>query len=274
MIYTNNLNLPETYVRAVGEPRVPNDGIYTASEISNPPLQSKLKREHWDELSQDVSELIWIVFGQAFHAYMEPHAPKESFSEERLSMNYNGVKISGQADLWHNNVIVDYKTTSAWSFQFGDKPEWITQLNIYRMLYAVVLGLKTDKLQIHAILRDWMKSKTYSDPTYPQVAYHVENLPIIDPMPHVDDWLSKIDNPPPCTAEERWERETTWAVMKGANKTATKVCKTEEEANLYVETFGKNYKVVKRQGEAIRCKSYCIVSQVCEHNPYRGMEVT
>jgi hypothetical protein len=270
MVYTNNLCLPETYVNACGQPRIPIEGVFTGSEISNPPLQSKLKREHWNELTQDVSEMIWLVFGNAFHAYMEPNAPKESFSEERLFMHYKGIKISGQADLWHNKVIVDYKTTSAWSFQFGDKPEWITQLNIYRMLYFVVLGLDTDKLEVHAILRDWMKSKTYSDDSYPKIAYHVENIPIVDPTPHLDDWLSKIDDPPPCTAEERWERDTTWAVMKGANKTASKVCKSEEEAGLYIEGKGEQCSIVKRPGEAIRCQSYCIVSQFCQYNPYKG----
>jgi hypothetical protein len=147
------------------------------------------------------------------------------------------------------------------------------QLNIYRMLYFVVLGLDTKKLEIHAILRDWQQGKTFADSNYPKIPFIVQDIPIIDPTPHIDNWLSKIDNPPPCTAEERWERDTTWAVMKGSNKIATKVCKSEEEAQWYVdsnELVKNSFSIVKRPGEAIRCKSYCVVSQFCEYNPYRG----
>jgi len=272
MIYTNQNNLPESVVNAIGQPRKPVPERYSATDISNPPLQRYLKEKHWDELTQDVSDMIWMLFGNAMHYVLEKGSPDNAFAEEKLVMNYKGITLSGITDLWHNKVISDYKTTSVYSFLLGDKPEWTVQLNIYRMLYYVVLGMETDKLQIHAILRDWQKSKTFKDANYPKIAFHSVDIPIIDPTPHIDYWLDDIKNPHPCTAEERWERETTWAVMKGTNKTATKVCKTEAEANLYVETFGQNYKVVKRQGEAIRCKTYCVVSQFCEHNPYRELE--
>jgi len=37
-----------------------------------------------------------------------------------------------------------------------------------------------------------------------------------------------------CTASERWATDDTWAVMKGTNKRAAKVCKSESEAEEWI----------------------------------------
>lgn len=269
MIYTNNFSLPEAVVNAIGQPHKPVPGRYSASDFTGSPLQRKLKEEHWEDLTQDSSDMIWMLFGSAMHYVLEKGSPKDSFAEEKLQMSYQGITIVGVTDLWHNNTISDYKTTSVYAFLLGSKPEWTIQLNIYRMLYFVVLNLDTDKLQINAILRDWQKGKTYRDENYPKIPFFVQDIPIIDPTPHIDNWLSKIADPPCCTPEERWERPTTWAVMKGTNKTATKVCKSEDEAWSYIDDESRGYSVVKRPGEAIKCKSYCMVSQHCQYNPFK-----
>jgi len=272
MLYTNNYNLPEALVNAIGTPRKPVPNRYSVTDISNPPLIRHLKEKHWDNLTQDVSEMIWMLFGSAMHYIMEKGAPKDGLAEEKLEVSYKGKTLVGITDLWHNRVISDYKTTSVYAFLLGAKPEWTLQLNLYRWLYFVALGMETNKLEIHAILRDWQQGKTF-DIEYPQIPFIVQDIPIVDPIQSLDTWLNNIDNPHPCTAEERWERATTYACVKKGNKSASRVLQSMEEADQWVAKQKNGvFEVQVRQGESARCKGYCICSKFCEYNPYRCEE--
>jgi hypothetical protein len=71
----------------------------------------------------------------------------------------------------------------------------------------------------------------------------------------------------PCTAKERWEKPSKYAVKKEGNKRAYKLLDTLEEAEKIAGDKGKEYGVEKRPGESTRCLDYC---SVCEHcNFYR-----
>ena len=66
--------------------------------------------------------------------------------------------------------------------------------------------------------------------------------------------------------EDRWKKETEYAVIKNTNKTATRVLPGEEEANKYILELGdtKNrYRIEKREGEDVRCHSYCLCAPHC-----------
>jgi hypothetical protein len=70
-----------------------------------------------------------------------------------------------------------------------------------------------------------------------------------------------------CTDEERWMRETTYAVKRDGRKTAIRVFKTIEEAN-ELAIKEKGY-VETRPGEPVRCTGdYCGVSKWCKQ--YQG----
>ena len=272
MLITNNHNLPETIINAIGSPRKPVPNRYSVTDICNPPMIRYLKEKFWDELTQDASEMLWMLLGSSVHAILEKGSPKDAFAEEKIEVSYRTSQIVGVTDLWHDSVISDHKITSVWHYLLGTNNTYTTQLNLYRWLYFVGLGIDTKKLKVNLILRDWQQNKARFDLNYPQIPFIVQNIPIIDPLPILDDWLSKIDNPPPCTAEERWERKTTWAVTKQGNKSASRVLPTEEEAVRWaknnVDLKKTNVNISERKGEAGRCKSYCICSEFCEYNPY------
>jgi hypothetical protein len=68
---------------------------------------------------------------------------------------------------------------------------------------------------------------------------------------------------PPCSAEERWFSETTYAVKKEGRKTAVRVFKTIEEAQ-ELAAKEKGY-VETRAGEPRRCTgNFCGVAEFCE----------
>jgi hypothetical protein len=261
MKYTNKYGLPETLVKAIGEPRPLRARSFSASEIAGPPYIRRLKDQHYDEITQDVSDMIWMLFGTAFHMVMEKAAPADGEAEASMSMPFGDYTITGTADLYHNGVVRDYKTTSVYSSMFGVKEEWITQLNVYRMLFEYH-GKKVDKLEIHAILRDWQVNKAKFESDYPKVPYIIINVPIIDIEARVWSWILRYDERVPCSQEEKWARPTTYAVMKEGRKTAIRVLDTLQEAReISSRTPGSH--VVERPGVNGRCEGYCTVKEFC-----------
>jgi len=173
--------------------------------------------------------------------------------------------------------LTDWKVTSCYSFLLGDKPEWEAQLNCYAWLYRQN-GFQVTKLQIVAILRDWMASRAEKEPDYPQCAVMVVEIPLWEPtviqeyIEHrvrihqeaedvPDDWLN------PCSPQERWEKPTTWAVMKKGNKRATRVYEEEPMARAHMlqqsALNAKDFEIVERPGESVRCERYCKAAPFC-----------
>lgn len=265
MKITNVYNLPEVFLNAVGNLRRPVAGRFSVTDISNPPYMRYLKEKYWDDIEQDVSDMLWLVFGKAVHSFLEGSAPLESLSEEKIIAEYKGVSIVGVPDLWHNEVISDYKITSVWSFLLGEKAEWVTQLNLYKWLYENSIGLNANKLEVHAILRDWQKTRALYEADYPKIPYMTLNISVVDNIEYeLDHWLARYDNKSPCTLEERWARPDTWAVKKKGNKRASKVFEDKDKAYKYCEGLKGNYIVEERKGGNPRCEEYCLVRNFCD----------
>jgi hypothetical protein len=77
------------------------------------------------------------------------------------------------------------------------------------------------------------------------------------------DWNEEL---PLCTEEERWVRETKYAVKKEGRKTAVRVYDTEEEAKALLGDMPEKDKgfIEIRKGEAVRCTgNFCGVNQWC-----------
>jgi hypothetical protein len=77
------------------------------------------------------------------------------------------------------------------------------------------------------------------------------------------DWNEEL---PLCTEEERWIRETKYAVKKEGRKTAVRVYDTEEEASALLKEMPEKDKgfIEIRKGEAVRCAgNFCGVNQWC-----------
>ena len=67
---------------------------------------------------------------------------------------------------------------------------------------------------------------------------------------------------PECTAEERWAKPDTYAVMKKGRKSALRLLPTEEKAKEYIGD--QNLSIEFRKGVSTRCEGYCEVSQFCK----------
>ena len=281
MLTTNKYNLPETIFNVLSEgAHKPVEGRYGVNDLVGAPLPRILKMKHWNELTQDIGDMMWLLLGKSVHYILEGGAPKEGIAEEKMVIQYGDKQIVGIPDLWHNEVVEDWKITSVFSFLLGDKPEWEQQLNLYSWMYRLK-GFIVSGLKINAILRDWMKSKSLQDSDYPAIPFMSVDVPLWDvdrQNEYVGDRVmlhrtaEHNATAEICTPAERWERPTTYAVMKKGNKKAARVLPTEQEAKTWIDLAGDDnakYDIEERKGESIRCKDYCVCREVCLVNPYK-----
>ena len=69
-----------------------------------------------------------------------------------------------------------------------------------------------------------------------------------------------------CSEVERWSRPPKWAVKVKGQKRAKRVLDNESDALAWIwnnPSKAKPLEVEYRQGEDVRCESYCPVKQFC-----------
>jgi hypothetical protein len=279
MKITNKHNVPETLVAlASHEYYSKGRADYSATEIISPPRIQRLRKKHYAEMEQDVADMLWQLLGSALHVVAERGQHEGYITEERLYTEIDGVTLSGAIDIQKKTpegiLITDYKFTSAWALR-QDKPEWEAQQNIYAWLVSRAKGEEVVGVQICALIRDWSRREASVKPEYPQAPIQVIDLPLWDlekTEAYIRDRLnahrgSKVaadwgDELPPCSEEERWMRDTQYAVKRDGRKTAIRVLDNEEEAKALAEKE-KGY-VEIRLSEPIRCTgNFCGVNQWC-----------
>lgn len=261
MLVTNNFNLPLPLVRAIqNDPYDGGDCDISVTRLIQPPQIAKLSKGL--ELTEDASERVWSLLGQAVHTILErANAPSVKLSiEERLYTERLGWRISGKFDVWEDGVLSDYKITSV--FAREGKVEWENQLNLLALLCAENL-IPVHRLQIVAIFRDWRPKEALKD-DYPdsQVAViPVKLWPIERTEAYLEERvrLYQQDEITPCSDEERWHQPDKWALMAKGRKRAIKLFDAKPEN---VTLADKQY-WEHRPGGYRRCESYCPVSSVC-----------
>jgi hypothetical protein len=277
MKITNKHNVPETLMTlATRDYYSKGASQYSVTELMSPPRIRRLREKYDEKVSQDVSDMLWQLLGSALHVVMERGITDGYIMEERLFTSMDEMTISGQIDLQKETpegiVIIDYKFTSAWAVM-QDKLEWEQQLNVYKWLVETVKKRKVVGLQICSFIRDFSRHENKEG--YPEAPVHMIDVPIWDAVrtekyvrerldAHRDARVSADfgEELPLCSDEERWQRETVYAVKREGRKTAIKLFKTIEEATELAEKE-KGY-VETRKGEAIRCTgNYCGVAEWC-----------
>lgn len=283
MKVTNKFNVPATLL-ALAQRDFYTKGAadYSVTEIISPPRIQRLRKRHWDDIEQDVSDMLWMLLGTALHVVAERSVIDGHTNEERIIVGVDGVLLSGAIDLQQDDgdgvIIYDYKFTSAWALM-NDKPEWEQQQNIYK--YLIERGKKkpVKGLRICALIRDWSRRDAQNKPNYPQAPIQVIDIPMWELekteafiRSRIDahreskvkaDWDEEL---PLCTEEDRWIRETKYAVKKEGRKTAIRVLDTEEEAQALLKEMPEKDKgfIEIRKGEAVRCTgNFCGVAQWC-----------
>jgi len=278
---TNQYNLPRAFVEMATEEYKYKDKRYSVTSLLKGVRETILQRRYHDKITQDVSEMIWMLFGRAAHNILEHQQEgAHELKEERLEIEIGDYTLSGRFDLYcdKEKKVTDYKTCSTWKIIFGDFEDWRQQLLIYAYMLNKI-GFVTTKGEVVAILKDHTKSKAKYDSSYPQLPVHVERFDFTrDDFRAVDAWLKQKfedialaetlpdDELPLCTLEERFNDGGKWAVMQGKNKRAVRVLDTEEAANDYMTRTGKGTHVVHRPGEDKKClDGYCMVREFCNY---------
>jgi hypothetical protein len=266
---TNRFNLPESIYNVISKVRKPSENKISVTELIDSPLIRHLRIEHWDSLEEDASDRLWALLGTAIHYAIEKGTPQDALAEERLEVKVDDITLSGQADLYQAGEVSDWKTSSVYAFLLGMKDSWSTQLQSYAFLYRSI-GFPVSSLKVHAILRDWMKSKAMTEPDYPQIPFITVDVPVWSEekvKQYIDERIKLHFHTPPekCSDEERWMRPTTYAVMKGSNKRASRVLDTMDKAEAWIGDQ-KGFSIVERPGKDVRCEDHCQVRAFC---PYR-----
>lgn len=278
MNLTNKHNLPQSLVNAVTN-HSHKGGFLSASQTTKSVRQYWLTKRHYDDITEDVSDRIWALFGTACHSVFEQNTT-DGISEEYMSQEINGKTITGKADYYINGKITDYKTVSVWSIIYMSSLEdWTKQLNVYAYLFRKA-GHEVNELEIMAVMRDWQKSKAKEE-NYPSIQVQAVPVPLwtleeqeeyitacIDKL--LADENTKDDDLPYCNRQELWQDDDKFAVMKKGRKTAVRLLDSQEKAEEYIEAKGlddKHY-IEKREGKPKRCE-YCSASAFC--NQYKEL---
>ena len=183
MIITNQHNLPEPVFRALTHSDYSKGSSNrSVTQLIDSPRVRILRKEHDDEIFEDVSEMLWSVLGTSVHHMFEQHQPEGHIVEERLYAEVDDWIISGAIDVQRSEedgsvTVLDYKCTSVWSIIYGKK-EWHNQLNFYAWLVEQSKEIEVNRLQIVAVLRDWQRTKASVEENYPKAPLIIVDIPL------------------------------------------------------------------------------------------------
>lgn len=291
MNLTNQLSLPEPIVEAIrNDSYDPGESDYTVTGLIQPVRIRSLMRRHGDEVTEDASDRIFALLGQAIHTILERAYPsvtefqmgiKEEpryITEKRYYIEIDGVKVGGRIDVYDNQTktLSDYKLCSRYVTADGLKPEWVQQCNMESLIMREN-GIYVGAMQIVAIYRDWSLMAAARKDDYPTKQVEVFPVPAWSEASTVSFMRDRIkahqngrDAPPLCTMEERWNDGTKWAVMKKGAKRAIKLFEDKEQAEAAVHWQNgilpnPKYYLEERPAEDKRCKFYCPVAKFCDY---------
>lgn len=284
MKITNKLGLPDMLKRAVEKEYVYRDKRYSITSLLDPDRALMLKRRHNEEIEQDVSECIFMLFGTITHYALETGITLEEgeYVEKHLEYTFdNGYTLSGIIDHINNEFIDDYKTTSVWSVIYKSNYEhWKLQLQMGAYLWYKESGIWRDKGRIIAILKDWNKNDAKFKPDYPKLPVATIEFDLGTPE-EIEAWIIKRfeeiikleklsdEKLPMCSYEERFNKGDKYAVKKKGGKVATKLHDTlegarEHLANLELK-YPNVYEIETRKGEDTKCLNYCSCNNFCPY---------
>lgn len=286
MNYTNELNLPQPFVEAVKSNHVYKPNRYSVTEVLGGTCEAILKRRHDSDITDDVSQRVWSLFGTAVHKVLqEAEATDTQLQENWLSVPIKGTKyeLSGIFDLYDDETktVTDWKTCATWKVIFGDFEDWRKQTLMYCWMLRQ-LDIDARRGEIVAIMRDHNMRKAKTEKDYPKhPVYRIgwdftdEDFESIEN--EVWHWFSEVsheetvddDYLEPCSPEQTWHKPDKWAVKKKGRKTAVRVYESEKDARVRAMEENKKadsndlYYVEFREGEDTKCDSYCPVSDFC-----------
>jgi hypothetical protein len=277
MTITNKLNLPEGFVKAVSAERHNAAMCLSATTLLLGVKQIILTDRHWDELTDDVSDRIWAIWGQAVHSLLESEGD-DDFTEQEMSYKTGGITVTGRIDNYDmkRGIISDYKTASVNKIRFNDFSDWHMQGMIYAWLLARN-NFPVRHCRFIAILKDHSRTEAMRDFQYPRLPVYVYDFPVtrtglfkagVYIHNKVNEYTRYYKTPddviPPCSPKERWERPAKFAVKKEGRKTAVRLFDNIKDAEKKASELGGGHFIEHRAGESVRCQNYCLCNKFCD----------
>lgn len=286
MPLTNKYGLPAPLVSWLANDTYQRRGDISATQLINPPQLVTLEGRYRDKIVEDAADRIWSALGSAVHSILEDTPGFDYLREHHMIVEFDGWKISMTPDLYDmsTNRLWDYKVTSVWAVNRGLKPEWHKQVNIYAYGLAKN-GYPVDDAKVLCILRDWSKLEKLRNRDYPDVQAVVLDAPLLS-LVDVDAYLCErvalhklakgetdreLAIKYPCTKEEMWAKDDSYACLRAGNKRASRVLPTRNDATNWISENGKgkSFDIIYRAGERTRCEHYCNVKDFCAQ--YKGV---
>ena len=283
--WTNKHQIDPVIAEAIMNDDYEAVGDISATGLLKPPQMMQLQQEHEAEITQDVSDSLWLLLGRAVHYILNQGTKAATSQELRLSVMLDDWEVSGQFDVYYGDTatLKDYKVTSVWAYIFGGKSDWEQQLNIYAYL-AQKNGTAVERLAVAAILRDHNKRQASTQSDYPDIPFVEIDYPLWG-MEQTERFIrqrvalhqdARAGRPvPECTPAERWAQPEKFAVIKHKAKRALRVFPSRFKAQACLDAMSPvkagEYKIDHRRGTQTRCESYCPVVKWCEQAKKLGV---
>jgi hypothetical protein len=200
--------------------RVKKEGIFSVTEILNPPQIVFLRRkfEHYAK----PESLIWATFGTAWHAVVEKEKgvleeryPGRFDVEKSFEIAIDGIGLTGRIDLYDHErkELIDYKTTKGYSVKKMRRGDW--EGNNYKWqqnIYRVFAYPDARRMTLSCAVKDHSNKMWEREKIPPQVRI---------PVPMIDDSVviaevkklmnehayyekAKAEEVPQCLREDMW----------------------------------------------------------------------
>lgn len=214
MKLTNRYELPQAVVNAIANDPYDKQGAdFSVTELIAPARARVLKMKHADELTEDVSDRLWSLYGQIAHGIME-RGNAADLAEKRFFAKVGTKTLSGQIDTLsiEGEVLSDFKFTTVFGFMANKEPkeEWVQQLNMQLWLLRQN-GLDAKKLQIIGLLRDWRPGEAAKNKNYPSAQMAKMEIPMWSDEATLEFITERVlvhtdalENLPLCTPSETW----------------------------------------------------------------------
>lgn len=279
MRITNKLGLPQAFVEMATRDYQYKPKRYSVTSLLKGVRETILERRYHDQIEQDVSDMIWLLFGQAVHSILEQQTEGEQeFKETKLEVPIGDYTLSGIFDLYSadTKTVTDYKTTSVWKVIYQNYEDWRQQLLIYAYMLRSI-GFAVTHGEVIAILKDHSKRDAKLKPDYPELPVKKVRFTFTEnDFVQIEEWLQQRfaeialaetladDELPVCTPEERFNSGDKFAVMKKGRKTALRVLDSMEEAQEWMKNKDGD-RIEIRPGVDRKCQDYCRVNEFCSY---------
>lgn len=202
-------------------------------------------------------------------------AKNQVFFEQRNKRNFNGWTIGGKFDAVCDGILHDFKSTSAYTWIYGDKDEdYRLQGSIYKWLNPSII--REDFIRICFVFTDWQKLSAKQNPNYPQSRILTKNIELLsreeiekfikDKTNELNKYMDASEEDiPECTDKELWRPDPVYKYYINPDNTqgrSTKNFTNLKEANDYCALKGRGT-VVTVLGEPRRCQ-YCSAAPICK----------